>query len=257
MFRLLLVGLGFFVAFAAAGYSIGRSVVTSEPYMLATIANSSSIKLSGDKLLLELRQQGSQPYWALDLAANRPTFSSAQTMLDSMNGKSLSAESNLLLTFVSGGAATTTAATVYKQVIEFKKKGDWKTFAAMVVGGVSGYLVGYYAAIKLAKPTDKEILQALRKTEMIEKVKKYVFLSLFHARGFNFDQTADEARFNRASCADVADPMKWTECYVDAMTKSGEVGRQKYRQALIRDAQEALSNDAKNLKGPEFLVFVL
>lgn len=257
MLKLALVGVLFFLAFAATGYSVGRSVVTSEPYMLATIAKGSSIKLSGGQLTLALGDSKAQPYWKLDLADNRPTFQSADALFRSFEGKSLSAESSLLLTFASGGAATTTAATVFKQAIEAKKSGNWKTFASMLVGGVTGYLTGYYIAIHIAQPSDKEIQLVLRNPDTVEKVKKYVFLSLLSAHGFSFEPTAAEGGFIDRACSLINDPKEFIKCSTDAWSKSGIKERLDYRMALIQRAQEALSNDKLNLKGTEFLVFIL
>jgi hypothetical protein len=257
MSRLVLIAAAFFVAFAAVGFTVGRSVVTSEPYMLAQIAQGSAVKLSGGQLMLELSDAGAPPYWKLDLANNRPAFQTADAMMRSFDGKSLSAQSNLLLGFASGGAATTTAATVYKKVLETKESGDWKTFAAMAIGGVSGYFAGYYAAMQLSKPSDKEIQLALRKPETVEKVKKYVFLSLLKKRGFDFNPTVVEQAAIDQACGQFKDRTEWVKCSEATWAKSGNAERLAYRQGLIQSAQEALSNDKVDLKGTEFLVFVL
>lgn len=257
MLNVLLIGAGVFIAFAAGGYSVARSVVTSEPYMLATLANASSIKLSSGLLTLELGDPGAKPYWTLDLSHNRPAFQNADALLRSFEGKSLSAENQLLLTFASGGAATTTAASIYKQIIETRKSRDWRTFVATIIGASSGYLAGYYAAMRLAKPSDREIQAALRNPETVEKVKKYVFLSLLERHGFECEQTAGEKVFVADSCSAVEARPTFIECLTKAWQQSGYSERLMYREALLESARRALSNDEVHLNGNEFLLLVL
>ncbi|SEQ31713.1 hypothetical protein SAMN04488038_105223 [Solimonas aquatica] len=257
MYKALAIGLAFFAVFAVAGYSVGRSVVTAEPYMMSTIANASTVRLTGQRLVLDVSDPGKPPYWSLDLADNRPAFRSAEAMLRSLDGKTVSAQSNLLMLFASGGAASTTVGTVYKQVLEARKTGDWLSFVAMVVGGASGYLAGYSVALKTAKPSDKEIQLALRNPRTVEKVKKYVFLSLLKKQP---PQTAaapaDSAYFDQA-CAAIREHAAHIDCLSQAWAASGYTRRPAYAAALIQGAGSALSSDEVNLKGEAFWVFVL
>jgi hypothetical protein len=246
MVRMAWIGLAFFVAFAAAGFMMGRSVVTTEPYMLATIAQSSSIQMVNKGIQLSLHNGKEPPYWVLDLG---------DFVLDSFAGKTLSVQNTQMLTFLSGGAASTTAGTLYKEILAAKKSGDFHTTAAMVVGGFSGYLAGYYLATSLAKPTDKEILAALRKPEMVEKVKKYVFISLLKKHGFPAQPIVVQEDVAKTECASIEDEHRWAECYMEALHKADTSAKARMKQQLFRQAQKSLSSDRIPLKGIEFLIF--
>lgn len=257
MYKALAIGLAFFVVFAVAGYSVGRSVVNTEPYMMSTIAQASTVRLKGQRLVLEVSDPGKPPFWSLDLADNRPAFQSADAMLRSLDGKTLSAQSNLLMLFASGGAASTTVGTVYKQVLEAKKSGDWLSFVAMVVGGATGYLAGYSVALKTARPSDKEIQLILRNPRTVEKVKKYVFLSLLNKHHLQLDAAAADSAYFQQACAASHEHAAQIDCLGRAWAASGYAQREAYVSALLQSASTALSSDEVNLKGEAFLVFVL
>lgn len=248
------VFLAFFITFGAAGYSVGRHFALSETYLLISIADKTTLQVKNNVLYLEYLGQEHQPYWSINLNSQESMFSNSQAILDSMKGKSLTAESDLLLTFLAGGAATTTAVDVYKSVKEVNSKSDFRRKVAMIVGGVSGYLAGYYLGIHSVKDTDPEVASALRKPESIEKIKKYVFLSIWKNRGFSFDdsQYSKPVDKPKVECKDD----QRVDCVLLEMEQSGIFERNNIKGKLIAEAQKRLSNDSENLKGYEFAVFL-
>jgi hypothetical protein len=253
MKTVLLYFFGAFAIFTAIGYQMGVKSA-SDPYTTAMyIANRTEVELTGQSIVMRFRGKASQPYWTYDLNQNSARFAATKTLLTSMRPKSLSAQSETLLGFVGGGTVLAVSAKdVAYSIMKGKHEGDWRNTLATVVGGATGFALGYKLGFSSIDFDSPEVLARLRDKKSVETIKKLVFASMMAKQQLVIPES------NSPKFAIVCGPtISKVACVLSNANLSDEQQRAQLRKSLFTSANEKMSADDGVLEGYEFMAFFI
>jgi hypothetical protein len=253
MKTVLLYLFGAFAIFTAIGYQMGVKSA-SDPYTTAMyIANRTEVELTGQSIVMRFRGKASQPYWTYDLNQNSARFAATKTLLTSMRPKSLSAQSETLLGFVGGGTVLAVSAKdVAYSIMKGKHEGDWRNTVATVVGGATGFALGYKLGFSSIDFDSPEVLARLRDKKSVETIKKLVFASMMAKR-----QLVIPVEEQKVATVECTPAMSRVACVLANAGVLDQLEKENLRKSLLAAASQKLSTDEGVLDGYEFLAFFI
>ncbi len=195
-----------------------------------------------------------EPLWSQNMMTNEGGFNDHKSLGLSLKPRVAEAKGELLLAALGGTGLTVTGAGLYKFLSSKSDFKDWRVRAAILVGGVTGYSVGYWFAVHSIGNDSPEILAFLRNKENLNKIKRLIFVSMAQSGQLKYstaEYTEDELKVINSEC----NPTDRIACLSALSEARLEIALKKLK--LYEDTIRRLSSDDYIIKAEDFLVFFI
>ncbi|MNC60847.1 hypothetical protein D3C75_1107540 [compost metagenome] len=112
-------------------------------------------------MVLTYWNENGKPLWSQDLISTETTkgsFSDIRTLELSITPRVAEAKSQLLIGILGGTGLSLTGAGIYDFMKSSKEYNDWRIRVAILIGGATGYSVGYWFATHAMNNDSPELL---------------------------------------------------------------------------------------------------